>query len=139
MKKIFLDANIILDLLDSTRIYHNVSKKVFENLVDHDLQIVISEDILTTIYYIVKNKRAVLEFFEIITDQWEIVSFGKKIIIEAIHICKDNASFDFEDVIQSLSAKESDCCIIITNDKKFYAGGVAIKSSEDFIAQDDYP
>ena len=133
MKKVFLDANIILDLLDSNRISHMASKKVFEKLIDQDWQIVISEDLLTTIYYIVKNKQVVLEFFEMIIEQWDIVAFGKKSIIKAIVICKNNPSLDFEDVIQSLSAKISICNLIITNDNGFYDCGIPIKSSKEFI------
>jgi predicted nucleic acid-binding protein len=138
VKKVFIDANIILDLLDSTRTCHSISKKVFEDLIDQNLQIVISEDILTTIYYIVKNKRAVLEFFEIITDQWEIVSFGNLTIVDAINLCKEDSSLDFEDVIQSLSAKESGCSLIITNDRNFFSCGVPIMGAEEFVAGDSH-
>ncbi len=133
MKKVFLDTNIILDLLDSTRTYHNISKKVFENLIDQNYKIIISEDILTTIYYIVKNKQAVLKFYEMVIAQWEIISFGKETIVDAINLCKDNSVLDFEDVLQSLSAKKSDCNLIITNDKNFYKCGVSVKSSKGFV------
>jgi len=134
MKKVFLDANIILDLLDSTRSCHDLSKQVIEDLIDQNCQIVISEDLLTTVYYVVKNKEAVLIFFEIIIDQWEIVSFGKKTILEAVTICKKNTSQDFEDVIQSLSSREADCKLIITNDKHFYNCGVPIIGSKEFTS-----
>ena len=60
MKKIFLDEYIVLDLLDSTRSSHRISKNVFEKLIDQNYTIVISEDVLTTIYYIVKNKQRFL-------------------------------------------------------------------------------
>lgn len=133
MKKIFLDANIVLDLLDSTRSSHSISKNVFEKLIDNNYTIVISEDILTTIYYIVKNKQAVLDFFETIAAAWEIVSFGKKVISNTINLCKANSNLDFEDVIQSLCAKESDCSIIVSNDKNFYNCGIPVVSGEEFI------
>jgi len=136
VNKVFLDANIILDLLDSTRNNHSFSLKVFEKLIDQNYQIVISEDLLTTIYYIIKNKKAVLEFYELVVEQWEIVSFGKNIITDAIFICKEDSDLDFEDVIQSLSAKKSDCSLIITNDKKFFNCGVPVLSSEEFLIPD---
>lgn len=133
MKKIFLDANIVLDLLDSTRNSHNISKNVFEYLINSNYTIVIPEDILTTIYYIVKNKKAVLEFFETIITYWEIVSFGTKVISDAINICKSNSVLDFEDVIQSLCAKESNCEAIISNDNTFYNCGIPVMKANEFI------
>jgi predicted nucleic acid-binding protein len=134
LKKIFLDANIVLDFLDSTRDSHNSTKKVFEILIDQNSTIVISEDILTTIYYVVKNKHSVHNFFETIITSWEIVSFGSKVISNGVAICKENLDLDFVDVIQSLCAKEYGCSLIISNDKNFYNSGVSVLSSEKFIS-----
>jgi len=135
MKNIFIDANIVLDLLDSTRISHNTSKNVFIKIIEKNFKIFISEDILTTIYYIVKNKQLVLSFFETILDSWEIVSFGSKTISEAVTLCKSNLNLDFEDVIQSLTAKKSDCDTIISNDKNFYNCGIPILSGGEFLKE----
>jgi len=133
MKNIYLDANIVLDLLDSTRNSHSSSKKVFIIIIEQNFKIFISEDILTTIYYIVKNKKSALSFFETIMGSWEIVSFGSRTISEAITLCQKNLNLDFEDVIQSLTAKKSACDTIISNDKNFYNCGIEILSGEEFV------
>ena len=132
MKKLFLDANIILDFLDSSRINHEYSKKVFEKIIDDDWQVVISEDLLTTIYYIIKNKQLVLDFYNAILLQWEIVSFGIDVISEAINLCRENPSLDFEDVNQSLCARGNNCLLVITNDSGFYQCGIPAISSKEF-------
>jgi len=132
LKKIFLDTNVILDLLDSDRIHHLATLKVIEKAILDNYQIVISEDMLTTIFYIVKNKVATLDFFGAIINEWEIASFGKKIIQEAITICKENSGVDFEDLLQCLCAKEHKCECLITNDKKFYNCGIQVVASIDF-------
>ena len=133
MKNNYLDANIVLDLLDSTRSSYSTSKKVFIIIIEQNLKIFISEDILTTIYYMVKNKNLVLDFFETILDFWEIVPFDSKSISEAITLCKSKLNLDFEDVIQSLTAKKFGCETIISNDKNFYNCGIKIKSGEEFL------
>ena len=37
-------------------------------------------------YYIAKEKQRVLDFFNVILKEWDIVSFGKSVIIEAIDL-----------------------------------------------------
>ncbi len=88
MKKAFLDANIILDFLDSQRKLHESTKRLLEVLIDLNYCIVISEDIFTTIYYIVKDKHMVLQWLKIIMDQWDVVCFGKELISKSTDICK---------------------------------------------------
>ena len=73
------------------------------------------------------------QFHQPITASWEIVSFGTKVISNAINLCKTKLNLDFEDVIQSLCAKESGCSTIISNDKNFYDCGVPVISAWEFI------
>lgn len=132
IKKIFLDINIIVDFLDSNRKNHDISKLLIKMSIENDIDIVISEDMLSTIYYIVKDKEKVLDFFEYIHDRWIISSFGPKIIKEAIKISKKE-KMDLEDTLQCLCAKENECKVIITSDKKFCYCGVNILDAEVFL------
>ena len=60
-----------LDFLDKQRQYHEKSKDLFMHLVVNDHEVVISEDMLSTIYYIHKDKpTALLAFFETIVEEW---------------------------------------------------------------------
>lgn len=135
MKKIFLDTNILLDLLDSDRKQHKEAVATIDKIISEDYQIVIAEDMLTTLFYISKNKPAVLEFLNTIVDEWEVVSFGSEVIKSAIKICQSNAAIDLEDALQCLCAKREKCELLITNDKKFYNCGIKIVSSSDFGAK----
>lgn len=130
--KVFLDTNIILDFLDHARPAHQDAKKIIHHLIMNDIETYLSEDMLTTIYYISKNKTKALEFFETVLHIWKIVSFGKERLFEAITISKEGK--DFEDVLQCLSAKELQCSILITNDKEFYSCGIAIMNSTQFVS-----
>ena len=124
--RVFLDTNIVLDLIDQHRTAHEKAKELMTALNEIDAEIVLSEDMLTTIFYIAKQKDKVLELFDFALKYWIIAPFGKELIAEAINICKA-AKYDFEDVLQSLLAKKQHCEIIYTNDKNFYFCGVEIR------------
>jgi predicted nucleic acid-binding protein len=73
-----------------------------------------------------------LQFFNFIIDEWEIVSFSKERLKEAIKICL-NKQNDFEDVMQSLSARDIGCTHIVSNDLKFYDCGIKISTGNEFL------
>jgi predicted nucleic acid-binding protein len=129
--KVFLDTNILLDFLGEDRPLHFEAVQIVRHLIMNDVETYLSEDMLTTIYYISKNKTKALEFFETVLHIWKIVSFGRERLFEAITISKEGK--DFEDVLQCLSAKELQCSILITNDKEFYPCGIEIMNSTQYI------
>ncbi len=136
MNKVFLDANIVLDFLDSDRAEHKTVRLLFEKLVEEGYRIFITEDILTTLYYVVKNKTAVLDFFCYVVSEWEIVCFGTDVIKRAITICRENSALDFEDVCQALAAKSSECRVLITNDAGFYeTDGLELYNANEFLGR----
>ena len=132
MAKVFLDTNVILDLLDAKRKKHKVAKELISYLTLNGYQITISEDMLSTIYYIDKNREKVLLFFKTILSKWEIVSYGVSLIKEAIDISIIKG-IDLEDLMQCLSAKKSSCDILITEDRRFYDCGLGIYTINDFL------
>ncbi len=130
--KIYFDTNIVLDLLDENRPFRDHSMKLWNLVALYEIDIFISEDILSTVYYIHKNKQQVLEFFKSIQPIWNIVPFGKDVITQAIEISLEQ-NIDFEDTLQCLCAKENGCDFLISNDGKFYDCGVDIITSEEFL------
>lgn len=131
-KKVFFDANILLDIISTSRKNNLIAIQLWESLVLSETEIVISEDILTNVFYISKNKKDVLTFFELIQNRWEIVHFGKNVIQQAITFSLKK-SLDLEDLLQCLCAKENNCQIFISNDKKFYNCGLEVLSAETFL------
>lgn len=132
--KVFFDTNVILDIIDSSRQSHKYALGVWEKSVTEGFDIVISEDMLSTIFYINEDKQYALEFFKFIQNKWHIVSFGKKVIETAIKLSLKKG-LDLEDSLQCLCAKENSCDLFITNDKKFYDCGIKIVSTEEFLNQ----
>jgi len=105
-------------------------------VVFKNIEILLSEDILTNIFYISKEKRKVLEFFKLIQNRWKIIPFGKDVIKKAIDLSLEK-DLDLEDVLQCLCAKENGCEVFISNDKKFYDCGIEIMNCEEFLNYTD--
>lgn len=88
---------------------------------------------LTTLYYISKDKKQTLRFFkDLIFIDWNVLIFGMGTIGKATELALEK-DVDLEDVLQCLCAKESDCNILITNDKKFYNCGIEVLTVEKFL------
>ena len=134
-KKIFLDINVVLNILGAARMKHAEAVQLWEILVLEDYQIYVSEDMLSTVFYINRDdRRYTLEFFKLILNRWQIVPFGKDVVVKAVDLSLEK-DLDLEDVLQCLCAKESGCQTLITNDKKFYDCGIAVMNCTDFIVQ----
>jgi len=131
MGNVFLDTNIIIDFLDVNRKNHLKALELFKLLNEKEFNIYISEDMLRTIYYLIKDKNKVLQFLREIVKLWSVVSLGKDVINAAIEKSL-NDNVDFEDALQCFCAKKYNC-IIITNDKKFLDCGVKILDYDDFL------
>lgn len=133
--RVYLDTNVVADIIDSSRKNHKISLDILEYLVVKNYKICVSEDMLSTLYYILENKKETLEcFLNLIFVDWEIVSFGMNTIKEATKLALSD-NLDLEDALQCLCAKENKCAILITNDKKFYKCGLEIVSSNEFLKE----
>lgn len=135
-KRVFLDTNVIIDILNSQRVNHKNATKLLEQLILNDISVVISEDMLSTIFYIVKDKKKTLEFFLVVIEDWIVSPYGKETIKKALKISLEN-SVDLEDTLQCLCAKENGCDALITHDNKFYNCGIEILTIEQFLNNDD--
>lgn len=133
MRKVFLDTNVVLDLLERQRPGHDPAKRLMAKLIEEGVQIVVSEDMLSTIYYILRDEAAVLEFFQWIVARWQVVPFGRAVIEEAIAQCQEVSGQDFEDALQGFCAKHNRCDVLIANDAGFGECGVPVVSVDAFL------
>ena len=120
---IFLDANICLDLLDTSRPTSKASVDWYMKYkVDTAITFYFSGDFITTFYYILTERRKidkhrVIEAIDALS--MEIVPFyiNHNDFMEAKNSFNDNIFNDFEDLIVLHSAVRSKCQKFITNDK----------------------
>lgn len=129
--KVFLDANIILDLIDLDRGNFKKTKEQIENYILQQDKLYTSCDIFTTVYYVASRK---IDFEMIVSELEKILTFVDIIAIDidiinnALLIAKDENHKDLEDILQYLCAKTEDCDLILTNDKRFYTKDITMKS-----------
>jgi len=132
MNRIFLDTNIILDFLDDRRPGYYNAVKLIESLSLRNVEIYISEDMLSTVFYIHNNNKQTLEFFQFVLGKWKVAGFGPELMEEAVDMSL-KYSLDLEDLLQCLCARKYSCSALVTNDKKFYDCGIKIYTSGEFI------
>jgi hypothetical protein len=135
-KKIFLDANILVDFIDDQREQHSFAKKIIIDSLRLGDELFTSCDIVTTLYYLsakTDKNRALNEIVKI-NAFCKVIEFSN---VEVVQTCElmnqDNHFHDLEDTIQYVLAQKMKCDIIITNDKNFHSPEVALHTSKSFL------
>ncbi|HAA1513245.1 DNA-binding protein [Campylobacter coli] len=124
MKKVYLDTNILLDYFNAERAYHNEARQLVYYLLTNNIQIVFSEDMISTLAYILKKTNInMMQFYNYLSKitldpKILICSFSGSVIRSACQICQ-SCNDDFEDYLQYFCAEKEGCCAIYTMDKKF--------------------
>lgn len=135
MKKVFLDTNILIDFFDETRENNIHAKQLIYFLLSNDIKIVFSEDMISTIAYILKkeNLDKFTYFLKSIAleKEFEIVSFGVSVINMACDYYNNNKG-DFEDYLRYFTAEKENCIAIYTMDKEFPQLKIPVKRYGDF-------
>jgi len=122
VKKIFLDANILIDFIDPSRNKHKEVVEFIKNNVGNFFYT--SCDILTIIYYIASKNRCdnILDKLEYILKLVKIINFSNELALKTIETMRKDKNFkDFEDALQYELAKTIKADFIVTNDKNFYS------------------
>jgi predicted nucleic acid-binding protein len=131
--KIFLDTNIILDVLFKREPYFIHSARVWTFVKEDILQGFISAISINNLYYIIKklrNQKIAAALVDEILDDFYIVPLTKEILKQARTISKK----DYEDSIQYFSAINTGCEVLITRNKKdFLTVGIKISSPMEFL------
>ena len=125
--KIFVDANVLIDLIDEKRAFHQQAIDFFQNNLGSLFYT--SCDILTTIYYVTSKTKNPLSDIENLLKLINIISFSNEEAHKAIELMKTNEKFrDFEDTLQYILAKKINADLIVTNDKGFYSEDIKLLS-----------
>lgn len=129
MTKYFLDANIILDLIDSDRGNIEITRQFVKEAIVSGNGLCTSCDIFTTVYYVASKK---LSSLSIIAELEKLLTFIDVIAIDIDTIKEAMALMgekdDFEDMLQYVCALRSRSSLIVTNDKNFYRGEIELCS-----------
>ena len=135
-KRVFLDANIILDIYDATRPFYQESSEAISILLQNGSELFTSCDIITTLYYLLakKDKLEALDSILDINELCTIIEFGNQEIEQSCKLMKQNKIFiDLEDTIQYIMARKASCDLILSNDKGFVSEDILLMSSKEFV------
>lgn len=122
--KIFLDANICLDFLDSSRLdSKNSINWYMKNKDNQDFEFYFSGDFITTFYYILTQKKKlkaniVINAINQLCEEIIPVYLVHSDFLLAQKTFSENIFDDFEDLMILHSASRIDSDIFVTNDKK---------------------
>ncbi len=136
--KVFIDANIFIDIFNIDRKMHKYSLEIYKYLIKNESIIYTSCDLITTIYYIdsKRDRNQALLNIQNIIKTLNIVYFSNKEIEDVCKLMlKDKEYQDLEDTLQYILAKKQNCDLIISNDKNFISKDIPLITSKEFYEQ----
>lgn len=134
--RVFIDTNVIIDLLAKREPFYIESQKIFSLSDTNEIELIVSSLSLVNTYYIlndvmkIKDARLILGKFKVLVQSSDL---NDKIIELALNDIKFR---DFEDGVQHYSALESQCQLIVSrNLKDFKNSKIPVLSPKEFIAK----
>jgi predicted nucleic acid-binding protein len=132
-KKVFVDTDIIYDLLAKRDPFYSAAAHLFTLADEGTIQIFISALSLANIHYLISKHQSesqakqILRKFKLLV---HVTSLTEKIIDLAL-----NSEFeDFEDAIQYFSALQNDIEILLTRNLKDYKKAqISVLTAQNFI------
>lgn len=132
-KRIFLDTNIILDLLGERKPFYDPIAKIATLAEKEKLTMVVSPISFATVNYFLakyENSEIAIEKLRKFKIICKICSLDEQTIEKGL-----NSSIrDFEDALQYFSATKSECSIIISrNGKDFKQSLLPVMTADEFL------
>ena len=133
MDKIFVDTDIILDLLSGRQPHYNFAAEVFSLADEGDIMIFVSSLSFANVNYILSRefkadqvRKKLLNFKTLVS----VLSVHDKIIELALA----SEFHDFEDAIQYYTAIENDIATLLTrNVKDFRKADISVMTAEQYV------
>ena len=132
--RIFLDANVIVSVLNNEYPLFTYSSRVLSLADNKKFKVFTSPVCLAIAFYFSEKKSGkdlAKKKISLLAQKLHISEMGKKEVLQAVQSAKMK---DFEDAMQYFSALNSRCDVIITEDKSgFYYSKIKVTGAEDFL------
>lgn len=135
--RIYVDTNIFIDLLDSSRPLASGSFEVLQTFMRNGKELFMNSDTITNAYYVCnKTKKyehsVLVSLLEKVVSLFTVVGIDNSEVMEALHLCGDDtlAFKDYEDALQYVCAKKVEADLIVTNDKGFVSLDIELKGTK---------
>lgn len=134
MKKVFLDTNILVDLIADRKPFSKFAIEIFQLAEEKNLDIYTSSHSIATTHYLLKkyiDEKALRSVLYQLFDFLHVVSVDESILKKGLL----SNHKDFEDSIQIFCASTIDnlTCIITRNIKDFKKSEIPVLSPDEFI------
>ena len=134
MKKIFLDANVIIDFLDKSSLYHEDAKTTITIIRKHYGKPFVSPTTFAIAYYMfakfVSKKIVLNKIIKEVFSQFEFTNEDHKVMSQVL----DSEFSDLEDALQYYSAASLSIGLIITrNVHDYYLSKIPALLPAEFI------
>jgi predicted nucleic acid-binding protein len=134
MKKIFVDTNIIIDLIADRKPYSKFAIEIFNQAEEKQLKLYASSYSIVTTHYLLKKYMAERELREVL---YNLLDFIQIIPVDIGTIRKGLKSKhkDFEDAVQMISAYsiEKMDCIVTRNIKDFKGSEIPVFTPDELV------
>lgn len=135
MEKLFVDTNIVLDLLQKREEFYKEAQELFTLADKKKVKLFVSSLTIANTYYLLSrhydsvNARKIITKFKVLV---EILALNSKIIDLALA----SDLRDFEDAIQLCTAIENNIYMILTRNKKdFRNPNIPILTAQEYLTR----
>lgn len=134
MEKVFVDANIVLDLLEKREEFYEEAQELFTLADKKNVKLYVSALTLANVHYLLfkhlkMEARKVLAKFKVLV---EVLAIDDKIMDLAL----TSELRDFEDAIQYYTAIENEMDIILTRNKRDFKNiDLPILTAREFLTR----
>jgi predicted nucleic acid-binding protein len=132
--KIFLDANILVSVLNKEYPVFSYSSRVLSLADDQKFELSTSALCLAIAFYFAEKKsgtRLAKNKIELLSQKLKILDVGNEEVVKAI---ANNKVLDFEDGLEYYAAQKNRCKYIITEDiSDYHFAEIAVLDSKSFI------
>lgn len=134
MKKIFLDTNIIIDIILDRQPFSKYSIEILKKAENNEIELFISSHTIATTHYILKKilqEKTVREILSNLIEIIEIISIDQDVIKKGLK----SKHKDFEDALQIICAYTiTDIhCIVTRNVKDFKGSEVPVFTPDELV------
>lgn len=134
MSHVFLDTNILMDILSNRQPYYQSSSEVYKLGVGKKIKLYTSSNTISTLHYLLKkfiDEESIRLALDEITDVLKIIPVDLNIIKKSLK----SKHKDFEDAIQIVSAQSlhNMDCIVTRNLKDYKFAEIKVLTPDDFL------
>jgi len=115
--RVFVDTNVIIDILGKREGYYKDSQDFFTYAIDNNIELIVSTLSFAITHYILSQKMKLNKVRRILSKFKTLVSIGS-FDDKILELSLGNDFKDFEDGIQYYIALEYSCEVIISRNKK---------------------